>query len=43
MAPSYKPKNLFSREHWHALQVFTIDTILFEDLTIATQIYLFQP
>lgn len=43
MASPYKPKNLLGCEHRHAFQVFPIDTIFFENLAVATKIYLFQP
>ena len=43
VAPSYEAKNLLCSEHWHSFQVFSIDTIFLENLTITTKIYLFQP
>lgn len=43
VAPPYKAKDLFSRKHWHALQILPINTIFFENLPVATQVYFFQP
>lgn len=43
MAPPDKPQNLLGSKHRQALQILSIDTIFFKNLSVATKIYLFKP
>lgn len=43
MAFPYEMEYLFGGEHWHPFQVLSVDPMLFENLAIASEIYLFQP
>lgn len=43
VALPYEPEDLFSSKCGHPFQILSIDPIFFENLAIATKIYLFQP